>query len=34
MTNVRIPEDIAAGWVVKALENLKSQGVKAIIHIP
>lgn len=34
MTNVGIPEDVATGWVIKALENLKSQGVKVITHIP
>lgn len=34
MTNVNIPEDIATGWVVKALKDLKDQGVKVITHIP
>ncbi|MFK8296571.1 hypothetical protein ACI760_10340 [Capnocytophaga canimorsus] len=34
MVNVGIPEDIATGWVVKALENLKEQGVTAIKNIP
>ncbi|WP_147269745.1 hypothetical protein [Capnocytophaga canimorsus] len=34
MVNVGILEDIATGWVVKALENLKEQGVTAIKNIP
>lgn len=34
MKNVGIPEDIAKGWVVKALEDLKSQGVDQIKNIP
>lgn len=34
MTNVGIPEDIATGWVVKALEDLENQGVKYITNIP
>ena len=34
MSNVGIPKDIATGWVIKALEGLKTQGVKVITHIP
>jgi hypothetical protein len=34
MTNAGIPEDIATGWVVKALEDLKIQGVMEIKNIP
>lgn len=34
MVNSGVPRDIATGWVVKALEDLKVQGVKAITHIP
>jgi hypothetical protein len=34
MKNAGISEDIATGWVVKALENLKTQGVKEIKNIP
>jgi hypothetical protein len=34
MKNTGIPEDIATGWVVKALENLKAQGVTEIKNIP
>lgn len=34
MKNVGIPEDIATGWVVKALEDLKLQGVQKIVNIP
>ena len=34
MINAGIPEDIATGWVIKALEDLKNQGVKFIINIP
>ena len=34
MTNIGIPEDIATGWVVKALEDIKLQGVTEIKKIP
>lgn len=34
MVNVGIPEDIATGWVVKALEDLKAKGVTTIKNIP
>ncbi len=34
MVNKGIPEDIATGWVIKSLEDLKSQGVKIISNIP
>lgn len=34
MKNVGIPEDVATGWVVKALEDLKAQGVTEIKNIP
>jgi len=34
MTNVGIPEDIATGWVIKALQDIKTQGVKTITNIP
>lgn len=34
MINAGVPEDIATGWVIKSLENLKAQGVKVITHIP
>lgn len=34
MKNVGIPENIATGWVIKALEDLKKQGVSEIINIP
>jgi hypothetical protein len=34
MKNVGIPEDVATGWVVKALEDLKAQGVTVITNIP
>lgn len=34
MTNIGIPKDIATGWVIKALQDLKAQGVKMITHIP
>lgn len=34
MVNVGIPENIATGWVIKALEDLKTQGVKIISNIP
>ncbi|SDE29034.1 hypothetical protein [Riemerella columbipharyngis] len=30
----KIPEDIATGWVVKALEDLQEKGVKSITNIP
>lgn len=34
MKSVGIAEDGATGWVVKALEDLKSQGVTEIKNIP
>jgi hypothetical protein len=34
MVNKGIPQDVATGWVVKALEKLKSQGVTDISNIP
>lgn len=34
MVNSGIPQDIATGWVVKALEDLKLQGVTEIKNIP
>jgi hypothetical protein len=34
MTNVNIPENIATGWVIKALEDLKAKGVTEITHLP
>ena len=34
MVNAGVPRDVATGWVVKALENLKAQGVKVITNIP
>jgi hypothetical protein len=34
MVNAGIPEDVATGWVVKALEDLKIQGVTEIKNIP
>ncbi|WP_428743084.1 hypothetical protein [Tenacibaculum sp.] len=34
MINAGLPEDIATGWVIKALEDLKAQGVKMITNIP
>jgi len=34
MTNAGLPDDIATGWVVKALEDLKNQGVTEIVNIP
>ncbi|WP_440120994.1 hypothetical protein [Tenacibaculum sp. Ill] len=34
MTNVGVPKDVATGWVIKALEDLKAQGVKVITNIP
>lgn len=34
MTEAGIPNDIARGWVIKALENLQAQGVTRITNIP
>ena len=34
MVQAGVPEDIAKGWVLKALEDLKAQGVTEIINIP
>ncbi len=34
MKNAGIPEDVATGWVIKALEDLKVQGVTEIKNIP
>ncbi|MGG8496891.1 hypothetical protein ACQY1Q_10770 [Tenacibaculum sp. TC6] len=34
MVDAGIPENIATGWVIKALEDLKAQGVKVISHVP
>jgi hypothetical protein len=34
MVNKGIPQDIATGWVVKALEKLKAQGITDIKNIP
>ena len=34
MVDANIPRDVATGWVIKALEDLKAQGVKMITHIP
>ena len=34
MVNAGIPEDIATGWVIKSLEDLKLQGVTEIKNIP
>lgn len=34
MVNVGIPQDIATGWVVKSLEDLRLQGVTEIKNIP
>jgi hypothetical protein len=34
MSNAGIPEDIATGWVIKALEDIKLQGVTGIRNIP
>ena len=34
MVNISIPENIATGWVVKALEELKEKGVESINNIP
>jgi hypothetical protein len=34
MTDANIPEDIATGWVIKSLEDLKSQGVTQLTRIP
>lgn len=34
MVEAGIPGDVAKGWVVKALEDLKNQGVSEIKNIP
>jgi len=34
MVDVKIPEDVATGWVVKALEDLKLQGTEKLTSIP
>ncbi|CAM1345103.1 hypothetical protein [Tenacibaculum amylolyticum] len=34
MKNAGIPEDVAKGWVLKAIEDLKNQGVFEIKNIP
>ena len=34
MVNKGIPQDVATGWVVKALEKLKAQGITNISNIP
>jgi hypothetical protein len=34
MIDAGIPADVASGWMVKALENLKEQGVTRITNIP
>lgn len=34
MVNAGIPQDIATGWIVKSLEDLKLQGVTEIKNIP
>tara|TARA_R110002050_G_scaffold204522_4_gene340176 strand:+ start:103787 stop:106009 length:2223 start_codon:yes stop_codon:yes gene_type:complete len=34
MVNAGIPRDIAEGWIIKALQDLKTQGVKVITNIP
>lgn len=34
MVNKGIPQDVATGWVVKALEKVKAQGVTNISNIP
>ncbi|MBK9591010.1 MAG: hypothetical protein IPO32_05730 [Crocinitomicaceae bacterium] len=34
MVNVGIPSDIATGWIIKALEDLKIQGVSDVYNIP
>jgi hypothetical protein len=34
MKDVGIPKDVATGWVVKALEDLKSQGTEKLNNIP
>ena len=34
MKEAGIPEDIALGWVIKAIENLQLQGVTKITNIP
>ena len=34
MVKSGIPRDVATGWIIKALEDLKKQGVKFITNIP
>jgi hypothetical protein len=34
MVAAKIPQDIATGWVIKALEDLKLLGVAEIKRIP
>lgn len=34
MVRAGIPKDVATGWIIKALEDLKKQGVKYITNIP
>ncbi|CAA9203301.1 hypothetical protein [Flavobacterium collinsii] len=34
MINAGIPEDVATGWVVKALEDIKVKGITEIKNIP
>jgi hypothetical protein len=34
MTAAGIPEDIATGWVIRALEDIQLQGVTEIRNIP
>jgi len=34
MKNAGVPEDFSIGWVIKALEDLKAQGVTQITYIP
>lgn len=34
IVNAGIPQDIATGWVIKALEDLKEKGVTSIKNIP
>ena len=34
MKQAGIPEDIATGWMVKALEDLKRQGTEKLANIP
>ena len=34
MKNAGVPEDFSIGWVIKALEDLKAQGVTEIKNIP